>query len=46
MNFTFDVTTSRVSGFGLLDWTGDKTIATLKTTLQTLALFVCDNRHK
>lgn len=36
VNFTFDVTTSRVSGFGLLDWTGDLTVTTLKSTLQTI----------
>ena len=36
VNFKFDVTTSRISGFGLLGWTDDITIATLKTTLQTL----------
>lgn len=36
VNFKFDVTTSRVSGFGLLDWTGDLTVTTLKSTLQTI----------
>ena len=36
INISFDATTSKLAGFGLLDWTGDKTIATLKTTLQTL----------
>lgn len=34
--FTFNVTTSRVSGFGLLDWTDDLTATTLKSTLQTI----------
>ena len=37
INISFDATTSKLAGFGLLDWTGDITIATLKTTLQTLA---------
>ena len=36
VNFTFNVTTSRISGFGLLDWTGDLTVTTLKSTLQTI----------
>lgn len=36
INISFDATTSKLAGFGLLAWTGDKTIATLKTTLQTL----------
>ena len=36
VNFKFDVTTSRISGFGLLDWTGDLTVTTLKSTLQTI----------